>query len=167
MKAQLIRWKNDKIDLAFPLAEAGTLVGRDPGCLVQMPESQVSKRHARLYLENGSWFVEDLESRNGTRVNGVRIRKTKIFDGDRLGFGSEEFTFTTQDITDPDFAPSHVIDFSAETAEQTLLVKPVTKTDGKTVGTPSGSVRQAKSSQLHPQQPPPTPRPPEAASRVK
>lgn len=123
MKAQLIRWKNGKIELAFPLAGTGTLVGRDVGCLIQIPKSQVSKRHARIYLENGRWFVEDLESRNGTRVNGARIRKAKIVDGDRISFGPEEFFFTTRDISDPDFAPSHVIDFSSETTDKTICQK--------------------------------------------
>ena len=121
MKAQLVRWKSDKIDLAFPLVEAGTFVGRDVGCLVQIPNSKVSKRHARIYLESGCWFVEDLGSRNGTRVNGARVQKAKINDGDQLGFGPEEFIFTTKDINDPDFAPSHVIDFSSETTDKTLL----------------------------------------------
>jgi len=120
MKAHLVRLKDDRIDHAFPLAEAGTLAGRDAGCLIQVPNSQVSKRHARIHKEADCWFVEDLGSKNGTRVNGDPVQKAKIKDGDRIGFGPEEFLFTTRDINDPDFAPAHVIDLSSKTIRKTM-----------------------------------------------
>ena len=41
---------------------------------LETPKQAVSSRHARLVKCNGSWYVEDLESTNGTRVNGTRVQ---------------------------------------------------------------------------------------------
>jgi S1-C subfamily serine protease len=48
---------------------------------------EVSARHALIACENGRWFVRDLGSRNGTYVNGDRIREAELRSGDRIMFG--------------------------------------------------------------------------------
>ena len=59
-------------------------------------EGGVSRRHARLILEGGNWFVEDLDSTNGTYVNDTEIApKTRaaLNNGDALNFGDVEMIF--------------------------------------------------------------------------
>jgi pSer/pThr/pTyr-binding forkhead associated (FHA) protein len=52
----------------------------------------VSRLHAVLRKFGDEWFVEDLASTNGTRVNGIRIRSaTAVRGGDRLGLGGTAF----------------------------------------------------------------------------
>ncbi|MEY4093258.1 MAG: hypothetical protein RLZZ53_457 [Acidobacteriota bacterium] len=59
----------------------------------------VSRRHARLTVEAGTVTVEDLESKNGTCLNGKRIKQAKrLVNGDTLTFGTVE---TTIEIWDP------------------------------------------------------------------
>jgi hypothetical protein len=63
-------------------------VGRAPGSGLLLPERNVSRRHARFVRSNGSVFVEDLGSANGTRVNGERIEgRRRIRPGDLVQIG--------------------------------------------------------------------------------
>ena len=48
-------------------------VGRSPSCDCVLPEECVSRRHAELRRDGGRWFLRDLGSSNGTRVNGMRV----------------------------------------------------------------------------------------------
>jgi pSer/pThr/pTyr-binding forkhead associated (FHA) protein len=72
----------------YPLNEELT-VGRGGGCGVVIPDDQfVSTVHARLFRRGSDLFVEDLDSRNGTFVNGTQIQAaTRIKRGDRVQFG--------------------------------------------------------------------------------
>ncbi|PDW04315.1 FHA domain-containing protein [Candidatus Viridilinea mediisalina] len=70
------------------------VLGRQQGTQVQINHSQVSRQHARLVLTGGQWTIEDLNSANGTFVNGQRLSgRVPIRSGDRIGLGSYEFVF--------------------------------------------------------------------------
>ncbi|NWG00356.1 MAG: SpoIIE family protein phosphatase [Thermoanaerobaculaceae bacterium] len=62
-------------------------LGRDSSCDVVIPELTVSRRHARLFWENGELVVEDLGSSGGTFVNGVRIQRAVLHPGDLVRLG--------------------------------------------------------------------------------
>lgn len=50
-----------------------------------LPERQISRQHIRVTREDGKFFIEDLDSRNGTWINGQRIQgKQELFDGDEV-----------------------------------------------------------------------------------
>jgi FHA domain len=51
---------------AVPLKETGVLLGRNPECTLVLDDDFASGRHARIFRRDGSWFVEDLGSTNGT-----------------------------------------------------------------------------------------------------
>lgn len=63
-------------------------VGRDAGCALLLTDASVSRRHARLAFVDGELRVEDLGSRNGTRVNGKDVREGRLRPGDRLEMGN-------------------------------------------------------------------------------
>ena len=76
-------------DLEIPLSEGENLIGRDYDALVRIDSPKVSRRHARLTVEGERVWLEDLGSRNGTRLNDQKIDgKARVADGDRIGFGS-------------------------------------------------------------------------------
>jgi predicted component of type VI protein secretion system len=74
------------------LCRPESTLGRAVGCTVRIPSSEVSRLHCRLRIEDGLVIVEDLESVNGTFINGQRIHDREIVrPGDRLSLGSVTF----------------------------------------------------------------------------
>jgi putative methionine-R-sulfoxide reductase with GAF domain len=63
------------------------VVGRDPGCSLVIADPRVSKRHAQLLWSDPGWTLEDLESKNGTTINGAPAARTELRDGDAISFG--------------------------------------------------------------------------------
>jgi serine/threonine protein kinase len=69
-------------------------VGRTNGNDLVISGRSVSRRHARLWFDNGHWYIEDVGSSNGTLVNNVRIYQPVILnDGDVINFGDEVVVF--------------------------------------------------------------------------
>jgi two-component system, cell cycle response regulator len=61
-----------------------TLVGRGAGCDLRLEDTALSRQHCRFHKTNGTFFVEDMESRNGTMVDGVRIRAPQALEDGAL-----------------------------------------------------------------------------------
>ena len=73
----------------FPLAEGETVAGRDEGCGITFDEPSVSRRHARFLVQDEVVTVEDLNSTNGTRVNGARVTSpVRLHPGDTIKIGT-------------------------------------------------------------------------------
>ncbi len=66
------------------------VIGRQPGCGLIIRDSRVSRRHAQLLQESGNWWIEDLGSRTGTRVNGRVVTRAELCSGDVIDFGVED-----------------------------------------------------------------------------
>jgi DNA-binding winged helix-turn-helix (wHTH) protein len=74
----------------LPLTDGVHVVGRDDACGLVIDASTVSRQHARITVVSGAATIEDLESTNGTHVNGTRISApTRLAFGDELSLGSE------------------------------------------------------------------------------
>jgi hypothetical protein len=65
------------------------LLGRHQRCDLVFSNLNVSRRHARLVFRDGTWILQDLGSKNGTFVNGVRVQRCELRPGDRLALGDE------------------------------------------------------------------------------
>ena len=65
------------------------MIGRSEECDLQIPGSSVSGRHCELSFDGTNWWVTDLQSRNGTRVNGKPILRRQIVDHDVIGVGNQ------------------------------------------------------------------------------
>ena len=64
------------------------VLGRDRAADLRVKEPDVSRRHARVFVDHdGALGIEDLRSRNGTRVNGVTVKRSAIAMGDRIQLG--------------------------------------------------------------------------------
>jgi hypothetical protein len=73
----------------FPLPEDGEIViGRSSELEMVLVEDMVSRRHAKISVEGGDIFLEDLGSTNGSFVNGEKITRTKLAEGDRILIGT-------------------------------------------------------------------------------
>ncbi len=82
--------------------ETSLTVGRAPDCDVRLDEDGISRRHARFgRREDGVVYVQDLESKNGTYVNGERVETYVLRDGDKIQVGHISILkFSYQDVLD-------------------------------------------------------------------
>jgi pSer/pThr/pTyr-binding forkhead associated (FHA) protein len=83
------------------------LAGRHPECGLLLPdggaEGGPSRRHAQISVDDGTLWVEDLDSKNGTFVNGTRLvarQRTQLHTGDRLRFDRVEFVVQAPEVLD-------------------------------------------------------------------
>lgn len=92
MEIRLVIEKNKRRLRAHQLTTKKTVIGRRQDCGLCIPSSEVSRRHCVLTIEDGKLLVEDLDSVNGTLVNGKRITaKQALRSGDRLVVGPIQF----------------------------------------------------------------------------
>ena len=75
----------------IPLLRTLLVIGRKESCNIVLRFPNVSAEHCRLSLVNGRWFVQDLGSRNGTKVNGHVVRESHIEPGSRLSVAGHEY----------------------------------------------------------------------------
>jgi hypothetical protein len=79
----------------FPLQPV-TLLGCGPESTIILKGEAISARHARLSQKNGEWWLEDLGSRNGTRLNDLRLSGPAVLkEGDIISIGNLCFKLET------------------------------------------------------------------------
>lgn len=80
------------------LSEGANLVGRDRDCAVRIDSATLSRRHARIVVTSGEAAVEDLGSKNGTYLNGQRVKqRVTLKDSDQIQVGSVMMAYRTLD----------------------------------------------------------------------
>ena len=77
----------------FDLAEDKLTIGRLPDNTIRLEENSVSGHHAVLTLSRDDYSVRDLNSTNGTRVNGQKVVEAKLINGDILTLGHVEMRY--------------------------------------------------------------------------
>jgi DNA-binding NtrC family response regulator len=83
-----IRWSYPGADgVLSPFGAQGLLLGRGEECDVQLGSGETSRQHARVSRQGPLWVIRDLDSRNGTFVNGKRVASAPLSLGDLLRFG--------------------------------------------------------------------------------
>jgi pSer/pThr/pTyr-binding forkhead associated (FHA) protein len=75
------------------LDQAEATLGRDDSTAVPLQDPQASRRHARIFRQNGHYWIEDLNSLNGTQVNGETVTRHQLNPKDRIGIGETMLTF--------------------------------------------------------------------------
>ena len=81
-------WRLRVGGLPLALLPGENVIGRDPDVAVHIDHSEISRRHARVLINGDGAVVEDLQSRNGTFLNGKRVESpTALHDGDVLSLG--------------------------------------------------------------------------------
>ena len=90
---------------AYVFIDGPVVVGRDPGCNIPLQDLGVSRRHAKIFpTSNGEFVLKDLESTNGTRVNGMPVSQECILrDGEKIIVGGTVLRFGLADQMDIDF----------------------------------------------------------------
>jgi len=76
----------------IPLLKETLLCGRRESCDIVLRFSNVSSQHCQLELHSGYWYVRDLNSKNGVRVNDARVTEKRLDPGDTLRIAKHRFT---------------------------------------------------------------------------
>jgi len=92
MDVNLILFKKNGSQKVFPLPSSITVIGRRHDCDLRIPLMPVSRRHCQLSLNNETLNIRDLDSSNGTYLNGKRIDEAAIQPGDYIKIGPLTFT---------------------------------------------------------------------------
>ena len=75
----------------IPLLKKSLLVGRRESCDIVLRFSNVSAHHCQMTLTAGYWFIKDLQSRNGVKVNGIRVTEKRLDPGDQLSVAKHNY----------------------------------------------------------------------------
>jgi transcriptional regulator with GAF, ATPase, and Fis domain len=84
-------------DQNIPLPDGEATVGRDPANVVAVADPSVSRKHCLLRREDGRFQIKDLDSRNGTIVNGVPVKEQWLRHGDEIATGDSIFLFLVEE----------------------------------------------------------------------
>ncbi len=97
MKASFVAVKGRVETQSFSLDEGQfVVIGRGDEADIQVMEHGLSRRHCVLGRADGSFFIEDCDSRNGSWVNGTRISRAHLSPGDTIRLGGVEFEFRVE-----------------------------------------------------------------------
>ena len=75
----------------IPLLKKDLLVGRRESCDIVLRFSNVSAHHCQLTVSDGYWYVRDKNSRNGVKVNGLRVTGKRLDPGDVLAVAKHKY----------------------------------------------------------------------------
>jgi pSer/pThr/pTyr-binding forkhead associated (FHA) protein len=87
-----ISWGGQE-NIGVELARDDVRIGRHPACDIPIPLSNVSREHARVLHRGDEYAVEDLNSTNGTFVNGVRVVRCVLRNNDQIQLGDAKILF--------------------------------------------------------------------------
>jgi chromosome segregation ATPase len=136
--AELVRLDGDQ-HTTYPLARR-TRIGRTPGCEMQIDSQSVSRNHAMLLKGARELIVEDLNSTNGVLVNGRKVSRQVLSDGDVLTIGETQFRCVLKFSSRPaEAAAPSVSELRPAEAGKSIPLEAASRAAGPEGGPPPGA----------------------------
>ena len=111
--AKLILTLDGKVESEHPITQDTTTIGRHKNNNIQIDNLAVSGHHAQILKIAGDCFIEDLNSSNGTYVNGNLIKKHALNDGDQIKIGKHMLRYVNEEVAAAD-----------DEFEKTMIIRP-------------------------------------------
>lgn len=117
-------------------ADRRVVLGRSKASDIRIPDRNMSRQQCAIWQGSSGYMVEDLESTNGTYLNGTRVKNAILKDGDRLKFGDTEIEFRAHERSDDSEtkhdlkalgAPEESSGFEEASTEDELKIAPMDK----------------------------------------
>lgn len=105
MSFQLTISEGKEAGKEFVFDQGSVVIGRTADCDVILYDPGVSRKHARIFSQGKAYYVEDMGSSNGTKVNGTVVKKKQLSDGDAVALGPVVFNFSSKVIEEMDTDP--------------------------------------------------------------
>lgn len=98
-QAALVICEGASEGMRYELAGEETIIGRNPTTDISLNDESISREHAIVTRDEatGEWMLEDLQSTNGSKVNGKRVRSSPLAHGDEVQVGHTKFKFLLND----------------------------------------------------------------------
>lgn len=109
-------------DSIYFLTEAEIRIGRDPSNSLAISDQSVSRRHCILTRDHDGYKLRDLESRNGTFVNGGVVSEKRLNHADQIAVGDSVFVFLLNE--DADGAGTEAVEFDDSLTQATAQIRP-------------------------------------------
>jgi signal transduction histidine kinase/pSer/pThr/pTyr-binding forkhead associated (FHA) protein len=140
-------------DQVFELRKESNKIGRSNGADIRIPDPQISSSHALIEQRHGVWTILDLQSTNGTKVNGEPVKEGVLRPGDRLELGGaatlfftdKRFDETTVKKAAPGQTQSNALATSAPTTDQSRVKTAPIQIEPPTALGPTGTILLEKS----------------------
>src|SRR5688572_26432687 len=95
MSFRLVALTGPQQGMIFPMSGDEITIGRDPSNPLCITDPSSSRKHCSISLTAEGFRLKDLDSKNGTFVNGIPVRERLLQHGDRLQVGDSAFVFLT------------------------------------------------------------------------
>ena len=109
-------------DSTYFLTDAEIRIGRDPSNSLAISDLSLSRRHCLLGQEKDGYRIRDLDSRNGTFVNGEAVSERRLNHGDQIAVGDSVFVFLLNEDTDG--AIMRAVEFDDHITQATAQIRP-------------------------------------------
>jgi adenylate cyclase len=107
---------------SIPLLKKKLLAGRRESCDIVLRFANVSAHHCELQLDSGYWYVRDLQSRNGVKINDVRIQEQRRLDpGDIVAIAKHKYRVEYDPVELGAVGPPPADNLSQEVMRESLL----------------------------------------------
>jgi transcriptional regulator with GAF, ATPase, and Fis domain len=106
----------------FALPNGEIHVGRDPANLLSINDPSLSRRHCAITRDADGYNIRDLDSRNGTSVNGVAVKEARLRHGDQVSIGDSIFLLLLQE--DEEESPADRVEYEDSLTQATVQLCP-------------------------------------------
>jgi predicted component of type VI protein secretion system len=114
----------DPIPLPNPKRKKQLLIGRRESCDIVLRFANVSAHHCQLMNESGYWYVRDLQSRNGIKINDVRVQEQRRIDpGDVISIAKHKYRVDYEPAELGAVGPPPADNLSQEILKESLLAR--------------------------------------------
>jgi pSer/pThr/pTyr-binding forkhead associated (FHA) protein len=100
LKATVVILEGHGSGTEYEITKAHTVIGRDKTADLAVNDSLVSRQHAAIVYQEGSYILKDLESTNGTHMHGTPLKRSDLSHGDKFRIGDTTLQFVLEEISD-------------------------------------------------------------------
>jgi len=130
-KAYILFLSGPLVGKLINLQEGSTVIGRADDADISINDIRISRHHLKIDIDEGRVQVEDLGSTNGTFINGTKVKRGKLEDGDKIQISSSTiFEFALQDRAENVFIRNS-IRWRSWTPSQTSIISASLSRDSK------------------------------------
>ncbi len=125
----------------IPLIKKKLLIGRRESCDIVLRFANVSAHHCQLFINNGYWYIRDMQSRNGVKVNGLKVQEKRLDPGDKLAVSKHKYEMQYSPADLGAIGPPPADDLPSEIMTESLLSRAGLKSSAPKEGAGSNKRR--------------------------